>query len=99
MYLGAWLGLRRMYARPSTWAYVCMGICMHGQVLGHMYAWPSVFGCVAWRFVMHVSGGRSARIFVMHDSDECAARLVGTCPRFGRDARIGCTRAKLYGFD
>ena len=25
--------------------------------------------------------------------------LVGTRPRFGRDARIGCTRAKLYGHD
>ena len=31
-------------------------------------------------------------LVVVHD-------LVGTRPRFGCDARIGCTRAKLYGHD
>ena len=38
---------------------------------------------------MHDSDERAARLLVVHD-------LVGTRPRFGRDARIGCTRAKLY---
>ena len=32
----------------------------------------------------------TARLVVVHD-------LVGMRPRFDRDARIGCTRAKLYG--
>ena len=31
-------------------------------------------------------------LVVVHD-------LVGTRPQFGHDARIGCTRAKLYGHD
>ena len=50
-------------------------------------------------------GWGATRIFVMHDSDGHAARLVvvhglvRTRPQFGRDARIGCTRAKLYGHD
>ena len=36
--------------------------------------------------------GARLGLVVVHD-------LVGTRPRFGRDARIGCTRAKLYGHD
>ena len=34
--------------------------------------------------------GARLGLVVVHD-------LVGTRPRFGRDARIGCTRAKLMG--
>ena len=36
--------------------------------------------------------GARLGLVVVHD-------LVGTRPRFSRDARIGCTRAELYGHD
>ena len=60
---------------------------VHGRVLGRMSG------------RVHVSGVCAAPLFMAHDTGECAAQLVGTRPRFGRDARIGCTRAKLYGYD
>ena len=62
-------------------------------------------GRAAPLFVAHGTDECAARIFVMQDSDGRATRLVvvhglvGMCPRFGRDAWIGCTRAKLYGHD
>ena len=52
--------------------------------------------CACWAYarmiVLHDSDGRAARLVVVHG-------LVGTRPRFGRNTRIGCTRAKFYGHD
>ena len=80
----------RVYARPSA-------------RVGRMHG-PTVYddgsdGHTTRRFVAHDTDECAAQIFVMHESDGRAARLVGTRPRFGRDAQIGCTRAKLYGYD
>ena len=66
-------------------------------------------GRAAMRFVMHGYGGRAARQFVAHDSGGRAAQrfmarleqVRGSAvrgARFSRDARIGCARAKLYGW-
>ena len=77
---------------------------VHGRVLGHMHG-PAVRD--------DGLDGRTARRFVRLGSDILFARLgwargsVGRSARLGRDvstvrgrdARIGCTRAKLYGHD
>ena len=77
---------------------------MHGQVLGHMHG-PAVRD--------DGLDGRTARQFMRLGSDILFARLgwvrgsVGRSARLGRDVstvrgrdtRIGCTRAKLYGHD
>ena len=79
---------------------------MHERVLGSMHSRVHVSGIhTDWMGARLDGSWGSVRIFVLHDSDGRAARLVvvddlvGTRPRFGRDARIGCTRAKLYGHD
>ena len=77
---------------------------MHGRVLGRMRSLAvrdnGLDGRAARWFVSPRPGysfcttrmGARLGLVVVHD-------LVGTRPRFGRDARIGCTRAKLYGHD
>ena len=77
---------------------------VHGQVHGHMHG-PAVCddgldGRTALRFVRLGSDIHFARLGWAHGS-------VGRGARLGRDvstvrghvARIGCTRAKLYGHD
>ena len=89
----------RAYARPSARVER-----VHGGVLGRMHG-PAVRdngldGRAARWFVSPRPGysfcttrmGARLGLVVVHD-------LVGTRPRFGRDARIGCTRAKLFGHD
>ena len=79
-----------------TWARLCIR-CTHGRV--------HVFGRAHSTECMHGRVHGAARRFVTLGRSLCTARLfvVGVCawtrPRFGSDARIGCTRAKLYGYD
>ena len=75
-------------------------MCGAQNVQGDLGKIVCVFGgvhgsgrCVAPIFVMHGSDGRAARLVVVHG-------LVGTLSTvWGRDTRIGCTWAKLYGYD
>ena len=66
--------------------------------------------CYTCGYVTHGSGGethgldgRTARTSAQLGCSWCTAWSGRVCawtrPRFGRDARIGCTRAKLYGYD
>ena len=77
---------------------------VHGRVLVRMHG-PAVrddglYGRTAQRFVRLGSDIRFARLGWARGSVGRGARLgrdVSTVR--GRDARIGCTRAKLYGHD
>ena len=81
----------------------CSGVCTAEcacRARGTAVRDDGLDGCAARRFVRPRLGysfcttrmGARLGLVVVHD-------LVGTRPRFGRDARIGCTRAKLYGHD
>ena len=98
----------RVCARPSA----RVG-CLHGRVLGCLGVCTAECACRARGAAVRDDGldERAARRFVRPrlGYSFCTTRmgarlglvvvhdLVGTRPRFGRDARIGCTRAKLLG--
>ena len=87
----------RTYARPSAhFGFTHGRVHVFGRALGWAVRDARLGWRAAWPFVMHGSARHAARLFVVHG-------LVGVCawtrPRFGTDARIGCTRAKLYGYD
>ena len=95
---------RRFKMTWALWLYSdectieCSGICTV------RYAWLGQAPDSVVRGAQHVLVGRFGRDAWLGYS-LCTARLVvvhclvGTRPRLGRDAPIGCTRAKLYGYD